>query len=361
MEHAGPGPVYPLKPARDRVCAMGSLDASGPRVRRAPTRVVFRAARRPGAGHRPAGRPASAAASGTWSAIASLNTARFDDTATLLPNGTVLVAGGVDDNVTLAESELYNPTRGTSTATGSMNVARAGQSATLLPDGKVLAAGGASTPSSAELYNPATGTWAATGNLHTNRGGQSATLLPDGHVLMAGGTTSSGSPVASAELYNPATGTRTATGSMSVARDSQDATLLPGGDVLVTAGVEALNGLFAELYTPATGTWTVASGGLAACTAIRACRLGSSATLLGNGNVLVAGGLVGLNSNPASTASAILYNPAANAWSTTGSLNTAREDQTATLLANGQVLLASGVNFVAHTFTQLASAELYTP
>ena len=57
----------------------------------------------------------------------------------------------------------------------------------------------------------------------------------------------------------------------------------------------------------------------------------------------------------------MLYNPAANAWTTTGSLHTAREDQTANLLPNGQVLIAGGVNFVAHRPTDLASAELYTP
>jgi hypothetical protein len=129
----------------------------------------------------------------------------------------------------------------------------------------------------------------------------------------------------------------------------------------VTAGVGGISGLFAEFYDPATGQWSAATGGLAACSSIRACRFGSSATLLGDGEVLVAGGLVGLNSNPGSSSSAILYNPAANAWTTTGSMSTAREDQTANLLTDGQVLAAGGVNFVQHKFTELASAELYTP
>jgi Kelch motif len=117
-------------------------------------------------------------------------------------------------------------------------------------------------------------------------------LLPDGDgkVLVAGGTTGSGSAVASAELYNPATGKWTLTGAMNTARDGQDATLLAGGDVLVTAGVGGISGLFAEVYTPATGGWSAATGGLAACTTVSACRIGSSATLLGDGEQLVCAG-----------------------------------------------------------------------
>ena len=349
--------------------------------------------------------PASAAVSGTWTTTGTMSVARFDDTATLLPGGQVLVAGG--DN---SSAELYNPSTGTFAVTGPLHDERTSQTATLLPDGQVLVAGGA-TSASAELYNPATGTWALTGALHTNRGGQSATLLPNGEVLVAGGySETSFDPLTSAELYNPATGGWTATGSLNVARDDQSASLLgngevlvtggvgtagtalanaelynpatgtwtttgsmaadregqganvlPNGDVLVTAGVGGANGPFAELYTPATGQWTIADNGLSACNITDACRVGSSATLLGNGDVLVAGGLVGLNSNPSSTTGAILYNPTTNAWTSTGSLNTGRDDQTATVLTDGQVLATGGVNFVKHTFTELASAELYTP
>lgn len=116
--------------------------------------------------------PASAAASGTWAVTGSMNTARFFDTSTLLPDGQVLVAGGSLANSALASAELYSPGTGKWAFTGSMNAARAGQTATLLRDGQVLVAGGGSTPGSAELYNPASGTWALTGSLHTNRGGQ---------------------------------------------------------------------------------------------------------------------------------------------------------------------------------------------
>ena len=256
---------------------------------------------------------------------------------------------------------------GTWTVTGSMHAARQGQTATLLSDGKVLVAGGLgnattfSPLSSVELYNPATGQWTTTGSMTTGRWLQSATLLNNGTVLVAGGDNASGSPVTSAELYNPATGTWARTGSMSTAREGQDATLLPGGDALVTAGVEGASGLFAERYNPAAGQWSAATGGLAACSIITACRIHSSATLLGDGEVLVAGGITGQNSHSGSTATVILYDPAANAWTSTGSMNTARDLQTSNLLANGQVLVAGGTHFANHVPTFLASAELYTP
>ena len=81
-------------------------------------------------------------ASGTWTATGSLATARDYHTATLLPNGKVLVAGGVDNTDVLASAELYDPASGTWTATGSLATARYYHTATLLPNGKVLVAGG---------------------------------------------------------------------------------------------------------------------------------------------------------------------------------------------------------------------------
>ena len=99
----------------------------------------------------------------------------------------------------------------------------------------------------------------------------------------------------------------------------------------------------------------------------RSARLFSTATLLPTGNVLLAGGLVGLVSNPQTTAAAMLYNPATNTWTATGSMTTGRESQTATLLPDGQVLMAGGTLFdhpsVGHPglLEILTSAELYTP
>src|SRR3954451_20756291 len=105
---------------------------------------------------------------GTWTATGSMGTARWAHTATLLPNGTVLVAGGDSaPNNIIASAELYNPSTGNWTATGSMTTPREDHTATLLPEGRVLVVGGRAefclTTSSAELYDPSTGTWSATG------------------------------------------------------------------------------------------------------------------------------------------------------------------------------------------------------
>src|SRR5438874_585225 len=187
-------------------------------------------------------------ASGTWTATGSLSTGTSEHTATLLPNGKVLVAGGVNGDIfefgsILANAELYDPTSGTWTATGSLGAARGDHTATLLPNGKVLVAGGVSDSYSmmvkAGVYDPEGATWTATGSLGAARNGHIATLLPNGKVLVAGGFNgdSDSSILVSAELYDPASGTWSATGSLVFARGAHTATLLPNGRVLIAAGV----------------------------------------------------------------------------------------------------------------------------
>jgi hypothetical protein len=110
--------------------------------------------------------------------------------------------------VTVVSAELYDPKTGTFSPTGSLATARSGHSATALPDGRVLIAGGSpvgdssGVVASAELYDPATGTFSPTGSLATARAAHTATLLPDGRVLIAGGYDGS-KEFASAELYQP--------------------------------------------------------------------------------------------------------------------------------------------------------------
>src|SRR5579859_346272 len=109
--------------------------------------------------------PASAA---SFTTVGSLNIGRSGHTATLLPNGKVLVAGGENDVDLIAEAEIYDPATGTWRFTGPMNLARTFHTATLLPNGKVLVAGGNNYGSltNAELYDPASETWTITGSMN---------------------------------------------------------------------------------------------------------------------------------------------------------------------------------------------------
>jgi len=178
--------------------------------------------------------------SGTWTETGSLATARRSHTATLLPNGQVLVAGGIKGSTILASAELYDPASGTWTETGSLADARQLHTATLLPNGKVLVAGGQDSSfnglASAELYDPASGTWTETGSLANARWSHTATLLANGMVLVAGGGIFEGSD--SAELYDPASGTWTETGDLVNVRFVHTATLLSNGNVLAAGGLD---------------------------------------------------------------------------------------------------------------------------
>ena len=192
-------------------------------------------------------------ADGRWSPTGNLRTARDIHTATLLPNGLVLVAGGLNSHsVESRSAELYDPATGTWTVTGSLNEGRFYYPATLLPNGKVLVEGGdglSGERASAELYDPATGIWTRTGSLNVARQLHSATLLPDGKVLVAGGFDSNNLITASVELYDPATGTWTVGNSLNIARFTHTATLLPNGKVLVAGGFGGSGTLASSEFT----------------------------------------------------------------------------------------------------------------
>ncbi len=310
----------------------------------------------------PTGRASAQVVGPSWSFTGSLNTAREIHTATLLPNGKVLVAGGTFLRPGLLSAtnsaELYNPATGTWSYTGNLNIGRTGHTATLLANGQVLVAGGYnpyddSPFNSAELYDPATGTWSYTGNLNIARSSHTATLLANGQVLVAGGCCDPEGYTA--ELYDPATGTWSLTGRLNTVRTKHTATLLPSGKVLVAGsvtytGAGVLNS--AEIYDPVTGTWS-STGNL------NTARARHTATLLPSGKVLVSGGEGNSTGNPFNALnSAELYDPATGTWSVTGNPNTPHTYHTATLLPNGQVLVVPGCCGGPVTSK---SAELYDP
>jgi len=276
-------------------------------------------------------------ATGTWTPAYGQGSAREGHTATLLPNGKVLVAGGnLGYSLALNSAELFDPATNAWTPTGSLGTSRTNQTATLLPNGKVLAVGGwedtggATAPTaSAEIYDPSLGTWTPTGRMNTARAGHTATLLQGGKVLITGGDSSGVAPGASAEIYDTSSGTWSSTGSMGTARAGHTATLLPNGTVLVAGGWYSN----AEVYTPATGTWTP-TGSLGTA------RKDHASILLQSGDVLVVGG--SNNSDPLATAE--IYNFSSGTWTAAGSLSAARIGHTATLLPNGKVLVAGGYN-----------------
>ena len=276
----------------------------------------------------------------TFNNTGSLDTARYFHTATLLPNGKVLVAGGLGNSGSLTSAELYDPASGSWTATGSLNTARfitrrrccptarcwwqedmhmarrSYQRGTVRPGERELDGHGqpqhrallctrrrccptarcswqgdmvtVAILRSAELYDPASGSWTATGSLNTAR------YCAHGDVAAqrqgAGGRGRywySAICLRSAELYDPASGSWTATGSLNTARDFHTATLLPNGKVLVAGGVDNSGYSYAsaELYDPASGSWTVTGS-------LNTARDNHTATLLPNGKVLVAGGVI---------------------------------------------------------------------
>jgi hypothetical protein len=306
---------------------------------------------------------ASAPKAATFSVTGSMTAPHEYHTATLLVDGKVLVAGGDSyGEFATSTTELYDPSSGTWSATGSLETPRQYHTATRLADGRVLIAGGfirgnGAALASAELYDPSSGSWTATGNMITARWGQTATLLPDGRVLVAGGCTGVSDFLSSAELYDPHSGTWAATGSMVAQHCGHTATLLQDGKVLV-AGLSGSGGsrfpsqASAELYDPSSGTWSV-TGNLVTE------RLDHSATLLADGRVLVAGGNGVLGGEGYDVlGSAELYDPVTGKWRATGSMSTPRLYAAASLLADGRVLMTGG-NAVSGDTQD--SAEIYDP
>jgi hypothetical protein len=342
----------------------------------------------------------STAAAGSISVTNSMGTARAAHTATLLANGKVLIAGGMESETnTLSTAELYDPGDGRFHSAGNMTTKRVGHKAVLLRTGKVLILGGSNREDgaldSAELYDPATGTFSPTGNMKEKGAGNEATLLADGRVLITGGyngkflrTAELYDPVSgtfaftgrmnrptpntatlltngkvlltgggtyslsrevfrNAELYDPATGTFTPTSNMITSRNKYGAALLPNGDVLITGGTneQGRHGLAqTEIYDSAKGTFRVTAN-----MSSSRYKLHDALVALPNGKIVVAGGAQSVE----------VYDPATDTFSpASGSIDEARYFATATLLQSGNVLITGGYK---SGIVSTASAWLYQP
>ena len=354
--------------------------------------------------------PAQAQSRGSFVSTGDMAVPRWGHTATLLPDGTVLITGGSGETESLSSAELYNPATGRFSAAGTMITPRRTHTATLLPSGKVLIAGG--WTSSAELFDPATGIFTATGSMIRDHGGHTATLLSDGRVLIAGGMHASPPwPTSSAaELYDPSTGIfspagpHAGAGSMYTTAGGPiwpSANLLPDGKVLLVANNPP------EVYDPSTNTFALtqplvdptyrygmywhngttladgrvlvtggkaddmscdpvanaeifdaSSGTFTALGAMTAPREGHSGTLLRDGAVLLAGGGAGWCFQDTFDHTE-LFDPETKSFVDAGKMTRRRSFHTATLLPDGSVLLAGGLSYWPHEVGR--SAELFRP
>jgi hypothetical protein len=240
--------------------------------------------------------------------VAALRTARAAHTATTLPSGRVLVAGGMaDGGGSVASVELFDPARNTVQEVASLAERRVGHTATLLADGRVLIAGGYNGEylASLEVFDPSAKRFRPAGSLLEGRSGQTATLLPDGRVLFVGGVGRGWTFLRSAELYDPETGRSESVGSLNVARE------------------------------------------------------GHTATLLADGRVLVIGGHSGRRQNMEVHASAELFDPRTRRFEPGGTLAIARHKHDAIMLADGRVLVIGGADRTDRV--HYATTEIYSP
>jgi len=266
-------------------------------------------------------------------------------TATLLANGTVLLAGG---SAHQSNAQIYDWVTRAIVNTGTLRQPRENHVAALLRDGTVLIAGGrgAQPLASAEIFDPSTGTFSPTGSLHEARESAAAAPLPDGRILICGGVGPANKHLSTTEIYNPRTRSFTPGPNMTAPRSSFHAIHLKDGRIFLLGGASTT-----EIYNPAANAFLAGPK-------LTAPRYNFSAALLPNGKVLLAGGTAAPHGGPA-LSTAELYDPASNAFEPTGALVQARALSEATLLRNGKVLLTGGLPSIPGA--PVDPANLYDP
>lgn len=290
---------------------------------------------------------------GKISEIAKLSEARASHSATLLKNGTVLIAGGMERNGVFFESaDIFDPKTNTfKQAKGKMSVRRVSHAALLLPDGKVFISGGwpnqDSPGMSAEIYDPQTETFTPIGNMNFRRAAHTVTLLENGKVLIAGGFDGKEN-LSEAEIFDSKTGAFTAIGKMQNARIGHTATELADGKILLIGGESSRGGILssAEIFDFQTNKFSAVKN------AMTVVRYKHDAILLADGRVLIFGGSDDRDWR-GQYKSAEIFDPKTGEFTPTGDMNFARFkiDGASVRLKDGKVFIGGGSD----------SAEVFDP
>lgn len=357
---------------------------------------------------------------GSWADAGTLSVGRYAPGAALLPDGRVVVAGGYsfETNRTHATSDVFDPKEATWSEGPTMRFdrnfpetiplpsgdtlfaagfrARTGTTATSerldakrlrfaqdaedgapptveerelfsvcrLQDGRFLLTGGFTTLRkktlpSAEIYDPVTRVFKATaGQMLHARFGHTSVLLPDGRVLIVGGKTiPTEERILPAELFDPKTGAFAETGALATGRDRPTAWMISPARALVAGGSAAEGGT-----TPARRceVYDVATGKFAPGPELLRDRMAHTATLLGDGRMLLVGGWS--SSENATTRQAELWDPPQQRFVPAGRLRHGRHDHAAVRLQDGRVLVAGGKEAPAVDGVESPlAAEVWTP
>ena len=229
-----------------------------------------------------------------------------------------------------------------------------------LSDGRLFAVGGRAIGlqaqsgnynETAELFDPVKSEWVFTSDMSEQRRSPGLFELPDGRVMVAGGMSGQRDPLASTEIWDPATGEWAPGPTMNRAHDLMGAVTLPDGRLMMIGGASKdEDGLQvsltaeSEIFDPETNTWSETAPMLER-------RVNQTATLLADGRVLVVGG--GKVDGPY-IKTAEIYDPATDAWTATPEMSRGRAFHSTTLLADGRVLVVGGRG-------KVRQAEIYDP
>lgn len=306
-----------------------------------------------------------------WADGVDLPATRQRHTATALPDGRVVVIGGIVAGAESTDSSVFDPATGTwttaaklitgYTTSGLTTLSRLDHATALLQTGMVLAVGGlvgsywtyaggsltaATASSRCDLYDPRMNRWIFATPLPATRSKHSATTLLDGRVLVVGGLVA-GTESSDCRIYDPAQNLWTAATALSAPRSRHASCLLPSGKVLVLGGsVSGGASSDCQVYDPALNSW-------ASVAALGSDRMDHAAIATVMGQVLALGGIV----SGSDSYGAAIYDPTLNAWTNVASMPTSRKLHGAVGLLDGSLLVLGGVVAGAAS----ADVQAFTP